>query len=160
MPETPTWAPRLEEITASLAALPFVDRASLQAALECSPRRAQQILSPCISQHVGKSGIAEPQVVIERLRAIVKAEAPEIETARRRKLAEKLNVAEKPLFVPAPISIMDQTFDVEGVEVKPFEIRVCFGTTLEAKQRLLALAMAIRNQPEVFEQIASGGPVK
>lgn len=159
MPSSPAWTVRLDEIISNLAALPFVDAGIVARELNIKPRRAQQILSPCISQHVGRNGIAEPEAVIERLRQIVKQEGPAIETHRRQKLAKAINPTEKPLWVEAPTKIVDQTFDVEGVSVQPCEIRICFGTTLEAKQKLLALAMAIRNQPEVFEQIA-GGPEK
>lgn len=153
MPETPSWAARLPEIENHLLALPFVIVPDLENLLQVSARRAQQILMPCRDVR----GYCDPRAVIERLRSLVSKSDPSQEIARRRKLADTLKPKEKPLFVAAPIKVMEQRFEVPGVAVEAGEIRVSFENPTQALERLLGLAIAIRNQPEEFEYLATGG---
>ena len=57
MPAKPAWFSRINEVILDLESLPlpFVDRATLQSLLRVGPRRAQQIMAPCISDHLGSS---------------------------------------------------------------------------------------------------------
>jgi len=150
MPETPSWSARLDEIASTLAALPFVDAASLEKLLKVSRRRAQQIIAPCKDP----AGYYHRDVVVERLRSLVSKTAFEREVARRRKLADRLTPKEKPLWVAAPTATAEQGFPVPGVSIASRRIVVEFSDPTEALQKLLGLAMAIRNQPEAFEDMA------
>lgn len=62
MPAQPTWFRRLDEIVAALEAQPepWVDRAALEALLEVGPRRAQQILAPCVTRKMGGERASRP----------------------------------------------------------------------------------------------------
>lgn len=158
MPESPSWAVRLPEIESYIANLAFVLTCDIQEVLNISTRRAQQILAPCRTT----GGVCQPQAVIEHLRALVGKIDPEQEASRRKKFASTVQSMtkerESALMVAAPTSIVNQQFEVPGVEVSAGEIRVSFKSHVEALERLLALAMAIKNQPEEFEHLANGGP--
>lgn len=157
MPESPSWAVRLPEIENELEKFPLVFTRDLEDLLEIGRRRAQQIIAPCIIAH---SRAARPKAVIERLRALVGKIDPEQEAGRRKQFASKVKAMtkerESALMVAAPTSIVNQQFEVSGVEVSAGEIRVSFSSHLEALEKLLALAMAIKNQPEEFEYLATG----
>ena len=55
MPAKPGWFSKINEVIRELEALPrpFVDRAAVEFLLGVGRRRAQQILAPCIMDHVG-----------------------------------------------------------------------------------------------------------
>lgn len=159
MPETPSWAARLPEIESLLLKNPTVPITShvLEQVLKVSRRRAQQIIAPCRDP----AGYYLPDVVIERLRALVGKIDPEHEAARRKKFASTVQTMakekENALMVAAPTAIVNQQFEVEGVTVSEGEIRVSFSSPIDAMQKLLALAMAMKNQPDEFECLATGG---
>jgi hypothetical protein len=164
MPDRPTWSGHLEEIVARLRELPdpWVDRAQIQDLLGVGPRRAQQILAPCVVRQVGANGMAERETVIAHLRRLATGEAAEYEQRRRHRLAERLDVLheerQKTVLVAAPTALINQEFRnlPEGVSVTPGRIAVTFGSVPDALQKLLALAMAIRNDELLFERLATG----
>ena len=164
MPDRPTWSGHLDEIVASLRDLPdaWIDRAQIQELLGVGPRRAQQILAPCVVRHVGVNGMAEREPVIAHLRRLATAEAAHYEQRRRRRLAQQLDALHeerrKTVMVAAPTAVVNQEFAnlPEGVSVTPGRIAVTFGTVTEALEKLLALAMAIRNDELLFERLATG----
>lgn len=159
MPESPSWAARLPEIENELRNSKVIWSSDLESILKVSRRRAQQIISPCYTE--GRHA-AEPDVVIERLRTLVGKIDPEHEAARRKKFASTVQTMakekESALMVAAPTAIVNQQFEVEGVTVSEGEIRVSFSNPIDAMQKLLALAMAMKNQPDEFEHLATGGP--
>ena len=63
------------------------------------------------------------------------------------------------VLVEAPMAVLGQRFEglPEGVAVVPGQITVCFGTATEALEKLLALAMAIGNDRDRFERLATVG---
>lgn len=164
MPDKPLWYGRLEEAIAELEALPFpwVDRSTVERVLGVGRRRAQQILSPCGRRKVGASVLADRAELIERLRALARGDAAGYERQRRRRLAlelERLAAGwrERPrLLVSAPPRLAYQGLDrlPAGVAIGPGEVRVRFGSLTEALEKLLALTMAIGNDPGGFEAAA------
>jgi hypothetical protein len=164
MPDKPTWCGRLDEIVAELRTgpYPWVDRARIEELLGVGPRRAQQILAPCVSRHIGASGLADREAVIARLGRLAAGEAVHYERQRRDRLAAQLEAIRRErretVMVAAPARVVNQEFaDLpRGVSIEPGEIRIRFGSPTDALQKLLALAMAIRNDEPLFERLATG----
>ncbi len=164
MPAKPSWISRIDEIIRQLEALPrpFVDRPTVEFVLGVGRRRAQQLLSPCVSRQVGSNGLADREQLIRHLETVVAGETAYYECQRRKHLATNLEtlhraVLERPqLLVEAPTSVMSQTLGglPMGVSIGHGEIRVQFKNTTEALEKLLALAMAIGNDQQRFEEIA------
>ena len=165
MPDRPTWCGHLEEIRHQLGALPdrWVDCALIEALLGIGRRRAQQILAPCISRQVGASGLADREAVMRHLQHLADGETVHYERQRRRRLAEHMDALYRErlqtVMVEAPASIVNQSLDglPEGISITPGCVTVSFRTTREALEKLLALAMAIGNDPPLFERLATGG---
>jgi hypothetical protein len=164
MPDKPTWCGHLPEIARRLRDLPdpWVDRSTLQDFLGVGPRRAQQILAPCVARQIGANGVADRETLIAHLYRLAKGETAEYEQRRRQRLAERMDALyherQEGVLVAAPTAIVNQQLEnlPEGVSVTPGQISVRFGTTTEALQKLLALAMAIRNDELLFERLATG----
>ena len=162
MPDKPIWCGHLEEIARRLRELPdvWVDRALLQKLLGCGPRRAQQILAPCVSRRIGGNGLARREALLEHLRRLSAGEQQHYERRRRQRLAEyleglrQIRLKQPPVLVEAPASVLNQKLDglPEGVVIAPGQITIRFHTTTEALEKLLALAMAIGNDRERFEE--------
>jgi hypothetical protein len=166
MPDKPMWYGRLTAAIAELKALPYpwVDRATLERLLGVGRRRAQQILAPCVTHSVGANGLADRGLLIAHLEQLASGEAAVYERQRREKLAREIarlrrNWIERPrVMVEAPTRIMNQSFaGLCGITISPGRIVVDFSTPQDALEKLLALAMAIGNESEAFEQLAGGG---
>jgi hypothetical protein len=164
MPRKVLWASRLDEIAAQLGNLPerWMDRSTLEAVLGVSRRGAQRILSACAGRRVGASNLADRDEVIAHLRQLVNGETSYYERRRRMRLAGYLNRARETLLqpkvlVPAPVRVLDQRWDElpDGIAVTPGQIAIRFETSVEALEKLLALALAIGNDQERFERLAS-----
>lgn len=164
MPDRPTWSGRLNEIVTWLRDLPdpWVDRVQIQELLGVGPRRAQQILAPCVVRQIGVNGIAERESVIAHLRRLATGDAAHYEQRRRRRLAEQLDALHedrrKAVMVSAPTAVINQELASlpAGVSISPGRITVTFEGVPDALQKLLALAMAIRNDELLFERLATG----
>jgi len=167
MPDKPLWCGRLEEIARELEALPdaWLERAALEGILGVGRRRAQQILAPCVTRQIGRNGLARREAVLDHLRRLAAKEQRYYERRRQRRLAEYLEEQrrarlEQPrVLVEAPVSVARQKLDglPEGVALGPGEITLQFQTATEALEKLLALAMAIGNERERFEQAVTIG---
>jgi hypothetical protein len=162
VPDKPIWYTRLEAAIEQLEALPFpwVDRAALEFALGVGRRRAQQILQPLVRQTIGKNGLANREEVIRYLRSLAAGDAVSFEIERRDRLHSILNQLhreqkEKPrVLVEAPTAVVNQELDTlpPGVHLSPGRILLDgFSTPQEAKQELLALIMAMGNDPDGFD---------
>jgi hypothetical protein len=92
MPDKPTWCGFLDEIAERLGGLPdpWIDRALLEELLGGGPRRAQQILAPCVTRKVGVNGMAHRDAVIAQLQRLASGQSAHYEQQRRR-LAEHLD---------------------------------------------------------------------
>ena len=160
MPDKPFWYDRLEEIIGQIENLPepFLDRATLEFLLGIGRRRAQQILQPLVRRTLGKNGLAAKQDVIAHLRHLAAGETAVFEKKRRQRLSAILDQlhaeARQPrVLVEAPTTIVNQELDSlpPGVHLAPGRILIeAFRTPEEAHQKLLALAMAMANDPLGF----------
>src|SRR6202167_2424463 len=76
VPDKPTWFGRLDQIIAELGDLPWpwVDRETLQSLMQVGPRRAQQILRPCVTRQVGANGVAGRDELIAHLKGLAAGE--------------------------------------------------------------------------------------
>jgi hypothetical protein len=163
MPAKPIWSERRAEIISALRALPPgpVTRAAVEEIFRVGPRRAQQILQPCLSTFIGTSGAAERETLIAHLERLVSGEDVHYEHQRRRRVAQQLArwqsqprlLVERPVASPPPqLAALP-----EGVELEPGSILVRFSTAQEALEKLLALAMAIGQDLDAFTARVGGG---
>jgi len=162
VPAKPAWYSKLDEIVRGLSALPrpFVDRATLEFLLGVGRRRAQQILAPCITDHVGANGLADREAVIAHLRRLGDGDDGHYERQRRRQVAGTLAQLQKErlerpqLLVEAPLQVLSQEFEnlPPGVGLEPGCITITFDHPQQALEKLLALAMAISNDFDQFER--------
>jgi len=168
VPDKPTWYGRLDEVIVELDALPWpwIDRETLQSLLRVGPRRAQQIMRPCVSWQVGANGVADRSDLIAHLKRLAAGDEVHYERRRRAKLALALDglrqaaLAQPKVLVEAPIAALSQGLAhlPEGVSVQPGTISITFSSLEEALKRLLALAIAIGNDFTEFEQVATAEP--
>jgi hypothetical protein len=163
MPDKPVWYDRLDQAEAQLAALPspWVDRSTLESVLGVGRRRAQQILQPLVRHTIGKNGLAHKEEVIVYLRQLAEGETATYERQRRSRLAALIQswheqARHQPqVLVEAPDDIVNQELDhlPDGVRLSPGRIVIeGFATPDEARQKLLALIMAMGNGPEEFDR--------
>ena len=165
MPAKPAWFAHLDIIISDLESLPrpFVDRASVELLLGVGRRRAQQVMAPCVSEHVGANGLVDRDILIKYLRRLAAGDEVHYERVRRRKVAELLDGLrrdrlERPqVLVEAPVRVMNQEIDTlpPGVQIQPGRITVDFDEPRQALEKLLALAMAIGNDYELFEKLVA-----
>lgn len=168
MPDKPTWYGRLDEVIAELDSLPWpwVDRETLQSLLQVGPRRAQQILRPCVTRQVGANGVAGREELIAHLKRLAAGDEAHYERRRRQRLALVLNglrqaaLAQPKVLVEAPTTVLNQKLGdlPDGVSISPGAISITFSSPNEALQRLLALAMAIGNDFNEFERQSEPRP--
>jgi hypothetical protein len=163
VPAKTSWFSHLSSVIAELEASedPFVDTRVLQKLLGVGPRRAQQILQPLISRTLGRNGLAPKPDVIRHLRGLADSDAAHYEIRRRDRLHAILDslhqrMTEQPrVMVEAPADIVSQALDhlPRAIQLTPGSIRVeGFQSPDEAKQLLLALVMAIGNDPDAFDE--------
>ncbi len=162
MPARPIWYTRLDAAIEQLEQLPspWVDRATLEWTLGVGRRRAQQILEPLVRRTIGRNGLADREEVIRHLRELAAGEAVVFEKQRRERLhriLDQLHVEarEQPrVLVEAPAAVANQELDQlpPGVHLSPGRIVIeNFLTPEEAKQKMLALIMAMANDPDGFD---------
>lgn len=164
MPDRPTWCGNLPEITRQLQLLPdpWIDRRTLQELLSVGLRRAQQILAPCVTRQIGANGLANREDLIAHLQRLAASEISYYEQQRRRRLCEHLDglhqERQHAVLVAAPAAVVNQEFaDLpEGITLAVGLITISFQSPTEALEKLLALAIAIRNDELQFERLASG----
>jgi len=162
MPAKPIWYSQLDTAIQQIEALPspWVDRATLESALGVGRRRAQQILQPLVTYVIGSNGLARREDVIRHLRQLAAGDDAHFEKQRRERLHSILQdiqreARQRPrVLVEAPSSVVNQELDhlPPGVHLSPGRIVLeGFSTPDEAKQKLLALIMAMGNDPDGFD---------
>ena len=164
MPDKPTWCGHLDDIVRRLREMPdsWVDRSTVEELLGVRRRRAQQVLAPCVSRHIGANGVADRETVIAHLQRLAAGELVHYEHQRRRRFAERMDTLyrdrRRGVLVEAPLSVVNRELDglPEGITITPGLITVRFETSKEALEKLLALAMAIGNDQSLFERLATG----
>ena len=163
MPAKPVWLSHINNILHDLEALPrpFVDRPTVEFLLGVGPRRAQQIMAPCVTDHVGSSGLADRNALISHLRHLADGDDARYEQQRRYKVAailaqlHKQRLEQPRLLVEAPLRVVSQEFEnlPAGVRLDRGRITVEFENPQQALEKLLALAMAISNDFDRFERL-------
>jgi hypothetical protein len=132
----------------------------IESVLGVGRRRAQQILQPLLTRQAGRNGLAPRERVIEHLRHLAAGESADFEQQRRRRFLETLDrlreeARRRPrVLVEAPTAIVNQELDSlpPGVSLAPGRIVIDgFRTPEEAMQKMLALVMAMGNDPLGFE---------
>lgn len=162
MPDKPFWYDRLQSVIEHLEKLPdpFIDRATLESLLGIGRRRAQQILQPLVRRTLGKNGLAAKEDLIAHLRHLAGGDAAYFETQRRQRLHAILDdlhrrAQEQPrVMVEAPTAIVNQELESlpPGVHLSAGHIQIDgFRTSDEAKAKLLALILAMGNDPDGFD---------
>lgn len=162
MPDRPQWYGRLETALQQIEAFPspWIDRATLQSLLGVGPRRAQQILRPLVQRTIGKNGLAPKENVALYLRELATGEVASFERRRRERLHELIenwhiqNQRQPQVLVEAPEAVVNQELDSlpPGIQLMPGRIIIeGFSTPDEAKQKLLALILAMGNDPAGFD---------
>jgi hypothetical protein len=171
MPANPAWFSKIDEAIGQLQQLPsaWVDRSMMELFLGVGRRRAQQILQPFIRRTLGANGLANRDEVIRYLRGVSTGQSATFEIERRSKFAQVLvklhrERKENPrVLVEAPTNIVNQTLEglPDGVVLSPGRIVLeGFQTPDEAKQKLLALIMAMGNDPVGFDERITSCPTK
>ncbi len=165
MPAKPAWYAHLDRIIEELrtSSRPFIDRPAIEFLLGVGRRRAQQIMAPCITERVGTNGLADRDALIARLRGLASSGDAFYEVQRRRKVAgvlaqlRKDRIDRPQLLVEAPAEVVNLEIDElpRGVDIGGGRIIIEFGQPQEALEKLLALAMAISNDYEKFERLAT-----
>ena len=165
MPAKPAWYSDLPNILGRLRSLPrpFVDRATVESLLGVGRRRAQQIMAPCISDRIGSNGLADRDRLAAHLERLAHSEGGYYERQRRQRFARflqqlhKEHLTQTRLPVEAPAQVMNQDFEnlPPGIYLEPGSIRVEFDAPQQALEKLLALAMAIGNDPDRFERLTA-----
>lgn len=163
MPDKPVWYGRIDLIITELSSLPlpWIDRQTIETVLQVGRRRAQQILRPCVSHRIGSNVVAHRDTFIEQLKKVAAGDEVYYEQRRRQRLAKslcKLNrdvIDQPPLLVEASRKVTESVLTdmPPGIFLAPGAIRVEFKDPTEALQKLLALAMAIGNDFDTFEQL-------
>ena len=163
MPAKPAWYRKLSYIIEELRKhpLPYVDRATVEFLLGVSRRRAQQIMAPCVlERRTGVNGLVDRETLIIRLERIAEGDEGAYEIERRRKVANLIEnlrqqwMTQPQLLVEAPTAVVNQEFEnlPAGVRLEPGRITVEFAEPQQGLEKLLALAMAISNDFDVFER--------
>ena len=75
--QKPRWYSKINDVIREIEALPrpFVDRATVEFLLGVGRRRAQQVMAPCIMDHVGTNGLADRDAFIAHLRRLAEGDA-------------------------------------------------------------------------------------
>jgi hypothetical protein len=165
MPDKPTWVASLDRAIEKLLALPCpeVDSGLLAEVLSLKRRRAQQILQPLVGRTVGRSSLVPKEAVIRHLRSLVSGEVAEAEKRRKVRLYAQLAeartaVLQPKILVEAPFAVVNQQLEKlpTGVSLVPGRILLeGFTTVEEAQQKILALIMALGNDPEGFAELVT-----
>jgi len=165
VPAKSSWISRFNESEQRLAGLgiPEVDRAVIEEMLGVGSRRAQQLMSGLPGRTVGNVFLVDRASLLNKLRSIASGESNAFETERRVRFAEKLEgyrrerINHPQLLVEAPTAVVNTRLaDLPvGVTVGPGRITVEETDGKRALEKLLALAMAIGNQFDEFDQLLS-----
>ncbi len=158
MPDKPTWYGRIPDALQAMETMenPWVDRQALQTLLGVGRRRAQQLMQPLASQVIGRNLLVGRDRLREFLVATAAGQAAGLDHQRRLRFAYQLHQwARTPrLPVEAPARIIHQQLASlpSGIELAPRQITITFTTSHEAMEKMLALALAISNDLDGFEE--------
>ena len=139
----------------------------MESLLGVGRRRSQQLLAPIAERRVGTSLVAHRSRLIAHLKRIAAREEVYYEERRRQQLWTHLSqtrrewIERPPLLVEMPnaqirrLELDDFEGLPEGVELAPGSILVRFSAPDEALRKLMALAMAISQNRQAFDERVS-----
>lgn len=162
MPAKPIWISRFSGIEAQIQSIksPEVGRSTVERILGLKERRAQQIMAGLPGRMVGNVALVDRQALINKLRSIANGPESAFEAERRHRVAATIEgyrrqrIEQPQVLVEAPTAIVNTRLErlPAGVTVERGRIVVEFDSAESACRRLLALAMAISNDPDLFVQ--------
>jgi hypothetical protein len=169
MPDKPLWLDRLPAAIRQIecSKSEWIDRPALEALLGVGRRRAQQLLSPIAERRIGTSLVASRAATIAQLKRIASGEDAYYEGRRRKRLWANLAEARREWVNQPPVLVEMSNADMrrlalhdfeglpEGVELIPGSITVRFREPEEALQKLMALALAISQNRQAFDERVS-----
>lgn len=134
---------------------PWIDRQALQTLLGVGRRRAQQLMQPLASQVIGRNLLVGRERFREFLLATAAGQPAGLDHQRRLRFAHQIDQwARTPrLPVEAPARIIHQQLASlpPGIELAPSRITITFTNSHDAMEKMLALALAISNDLDGFE---------
>ena len=172
MPDKPLWLARIPNVVRQLESDsdPWIDRSRLESLLCIGRRRAQQLLASVTGRRVGSSLLAHRDELIPLLIRTANGEQGHDDERRRKHLWAELTRARRQWLQQTPVLVEVPNAAVRRVEVLDFEglpcgvelsagkITIRFCTPDEALEKLLALAMAVSQNREAFdERVAAPG---
>src|SRR6185312_4702681 len=144
MPAQPAWFHRLEEIRDELDRLEpaYLDRLAVQKLFGVQERRARQLMAGLPALRFGNAVAVERTALLARLQGIGSSHAFQCEKARRARVAEHLDrtrrqLAARKVRIEAPLP---QRPLLDGIDLRPGELRICFATAEELAARLFQLS--------------------
>lgn len=165
MPAKPLWYNRIDQVVSDLQALPgpWVDRRTVEDLLGVGPRRAQQIMAPCIAATLGNAAVADRDSLVAHLERLAAGDDVQYELRRRQRFAatyarlreERLRQPQVLIAAPSSVERLRLADLPDGVAVTSGRITITFSDPTEALEKLLALAMAIGNDRDQFEALAA-----
>jgi hypothetical protein len=163
LPAKPKWYSNIDDIVRKLENLPrlFVDRATIEHLFGVGRRRAQQILSPCVTDRVGSNGVADRTALISYLRHLGNKEEAYYERRRRRSVAASVSNLQRqwsatpPLMIQAPDALLEHKVEnlPDSIRLERGRITLTFTEPHEAVQQMIALATAIAKDPHRFRAL-------
>ena len=164
MPDKPLWFDRLPDAIRELEQdpnpNPWVHRPAIEALLGVGRRRAQQLLAPLADRYIGTSLVARRADMIAYLKRLAAGEQAWYEGRRRKRLWAELDRTRREPHLIIETSedelrqLRSQDLDglPAGVDLSPSSITLRFDTLEDALRKLMALAIAIGQNREGFEE--------
>jgi hypothetical protein len=164
VPPQPSWLARLPDAIAQLEAFPRegVSRSNLQTLLDLSKRRTIQLMHAWGAERRGGRGELELErgPLLRRMKALRRGRRFLDEQERTARVAANLQAARiSRIKVAVPVATLATRLGglPPGVTVEPRRIVVEFARAEEAIQKLFALAQALGNDWDAFEEVVRHG---
>ena len=161
MPAKAQWLLRIPEILEELAALevPVVDRAVCERLFRLRRRRAIDLMRCFGGYQAGRTFLVERPKLAAQLEQIRDSDDFKMEWRRKERLAERLDSLRRlqagaRVAIPVEPEVLSQRLPdlPSGIGLSPGELHIQFRTSEELLSKLFALAQAIANDYEAFEE--------
>lgn len=167
MPAKAQWLLRVPEILSELAGLdvPVVDRAVCERLFRLRRRRAIEVIRFFGGYQAGRTFLIDRPKLVAQLEQIRDSPDFKMEWQRKERLAERLEALRRlqvgaRVAIPVEAEVLSQRLPdlPAGVRLGAGELLVQFETAEELLSKLFALAQAIANDYEAFENKAGERP--
>lgn len=174
MPNQPLWLHRVARAIEELESNPdpWVDRRVVETLLGVGRRRAQQLLAPLARRRIGTSIVADRDQIIHHLKKVAAGEQAHYEERRRKQLWDRIQQLRRQWIEQPPVLVEISDTQIrqvemhdfhglpEGIELAPGSITIRFREADEALQKLMALAMAIGQNRQAFDERVALRPIE